>query len=75
MQLATYLLFKDQAAEAFDFYAQCLGGRVTAKVTMGEWREVDGELRATRVKLCTEKSHAQQTCEKHDLPVVRRRCR
>lgn len=36
MQIASYLFFKNNAAEAFDFYAKCLGGKVTAKVTMGE---------------------------------------
>lgn len=36
MQIANYLFFKDNAAEAFDFYARCLGGKVTMKVTMGE---------------------------------------
>ena len=36
MQLATYLFFKDNAAEAFDFYARCLGGRIETKVTFGE---------------------------------------
>lgn len=36
MQLATYLFFKDNAAEAFDFYAKCLGGTIDSKVTMGE---------------------------------------
>lgn len=36
MKLATYLHFKNQAAEAFDFYAKCLGGKVVMKVTMGD---------------------------------------
>ncbi|WHZ19569.1 MAG: VOC family protein [Rhodanobacteraceae bacterium] len=36
MQLVTYLHFRNQAAEAFDFYARCLGGKVVMKVTMGE---------------------------------------
>lgn len=36
MQIANYLFFKDNAAEAFDFYARCLGGKVIMKVTMGE---------------------------------------
>lgn len=36
MQLATYLFFKDNAAQAFDFYAKCLGGKIEMKVTMGE---------------------------------------
>ncbi len=41
MQIASYLFFKDHAAEAFDFYARCLGGKVTMKVTMGEMPGVD----------------------------------
>lgn len=36
MNLVSYLFFKDNAAEAFDFYARALGGKVTMKVTMGE---------------------------------------
>jgi PhnB protein len=36
MNLVSYLFFKDNAAEAFDFYAHALGGKVTMKVTMGE---------------------------------------
>lgn len=36
MQLVSYLFFNNQAAEAFDFYAQCLGGKVSMKVTFGE---------------------------------------
>lgn len=36
MNLVSYLFFKDNAAEAFDFYARSLGGKVTMKVTMGE---------------------------------------
>jgi PhnB protein len=36
MQLVNYLFFDNQAAEAFDFYAKCLGGKVTMKVTAGE---------------------------------------
>ncbi|MGH8184507.1 MAG: VOC family protein [Rhodanobacteraceae bacterium] len=36
MQLVSYLFFKDNAAEAFDFYAKCLGGTIAMKVTMGE---------------------------------------
>jgi PhnB protein len=36
MQIATYLFFKDNASEAFDFYARCLGGKIEMKVTMGE---------------------------------------
>lgn len=36
MQIASYLFFKSNAAEAFDFYAKCLGGKVTMKVTIGE---------------------------------------
>ncbi len=36
MQLVSYLFFKDNAAEAFDFYAKSLGGKIEMKVTMGE---------------------------------------
>lgn len=36
MNLVSYLFFKDNAAEAFDFYARSLGGKVTMKVTIGE---------------------------------------
>ncbi|HEX5353902.1 MAG TPA: VOC family protein [Rhodanobacteraceae bacterium] len=36
MQINSYLFFKNDAAEAFDFYAKCLGGKVTMKVKMGE---------------------------------------
>jgi PhnB protein len=36
MQIVSYLFFKNNAAEAFDFYAKCLAGKVTMKVTMGE---------------------------------------
>ncbi|MGH8114079.1 MAG: VOC family protein [Rhodanobacteraceae bacterium] len=36
MQLASYLFFNNQAAEAFDFYARCLGGKIVMKITMGE---------------------------------------
>lgn len=39
MQLANYLFFENQAAEAFDFYARCLGGRIVMKVTFGEMPE------------------------------------
>jgi PhnB protein len=36
MNLVSYLFFKDNAAEAFDFYARSLDGKVTMKVTIGE---------------------------------------
>ncbi|MGH8190938.1 MAG: VOC family protein [Rhodanobacteraceae bacterium] len=36
MQIVSYLFFKDNAAEAFDFYTKCLGGKIAMKVTMGE---------------------------------------
>lgn len=36
MQLVSYLFFKDNAAEAFNFYARCLGGKIVMKVTMGD---------------------------------------
>jgi PhnB protein len=36
MQLTNYLFFNNQAAQAFDFYAKCLAGRIVMKVTFGE---------------------------------------
>lgn len=36
MELVSYLFFRNNAAEAFDFYAKCLGGTIGVKVTMGE---------------------------------------
>lgn len=36
MQLVTYLLFDGNAEEAFDFYARCLGGKVTRLSRFGE---------------------------------------
>jgi PhnB protein len=36
MQLVSYLFFNNQAAQAFDFYAQCLGGKVTSNISFGE---------------------------------------
>ncbi|MGH8113409.1 MAG: VOC family protein [Rhodanobacteraceae bacterium] len=36
MQLVSYLFFRTNAAEAFDFYAKCLGGKIAVRVTMGE---------------------------------------
>jgi PhnB protein len=36
MQLVNYLFFDNQAAQAFDFYAECLGSEVSMKVTFGE---------------------------------------
>lgn len=36
MQLANYLFFDNQAGEAFDFYARCLGGEIAMKVTFGD---------------------------------------
>ena len=41
MQIVSYLFFKDNAAEAFDFYAGCLGGKIEMKVTMGEMPDAD----------------------------------
>jgi PhnB protein len=35
MQLVSYLFFENQASEAFDFYAKCLGGKLD-KITFGE---------------------------------------
>ena len=48
MQIASYLFFKDNAAEAFDFYAGCLGGRVAMRVTMGEMPESENLPAETR---------------------------
>ena len=42
MQLANYLFFDNHAAEAFDFYAKCLGGKIAMKVTMGEMPGTEG---------------------------------
>ena len=36
MQLVAYLLFDGNAEEAFDFYARCLGGKVTRLSRFGE---------------------------------------
>lgn len=36
MKLEAYLFFNNQAAEAFDFYAKCLGGKIAMKVSYGE---------------------------------------
>lgn len=36
MHLVSYLFFKDNAAEAFDFYARCLEGEIVGKVTFGD---------------------------------------
>lgn len=36
MQLVSYLFFDNQAGEAFDFYAKCLGGEIAMKVTYGD---------------------------------------
>ncbi len=36
MQISPYLSFKGQCEAAFRFYMQCLGGRITAKITYAE---------------------------------------
>lgn len=36
MNLVSYLFFKNNAAEAFDFYARCLDGEIVGKVTFGD---------------------------------------
>ena len=41
MKLTTYLFFERNAADAFDFYQQCLGGTITMKKTMGDMPESD----------------------------------
>lgn len=51
MQLTSYLFFNDNAAEAFDFYAKCLGGKVTMKATFGEMPESDSMPPAMRSKI------------------------
>ena len=39
MQLISYLFFKDNAAQAFDFYAKCLGGEIIGRATFGDMPE------------------------------------
>ena len=36
MQIAPYLFYQSDAAEAFDFYAKCLDGKIVMKVKIGE---------------------------------------
>lgn len=36
MKLNPYLMFNGQCEEAFKFYEQCLGGKITAMMTYGE---------------------------------------
>jgi PhnB protein len=36
MKLNAYVMFQGQCAEAFDFYAKCLGGKIAMKMTYGE---------------------------------------
>ena len=36
MEITPYLGFKGQCEEAFNFYAHCLGGEISTKVTYGE---------------------------------------
>ncbi|WP_158885502.1 VOC family protein [Rhodanobacter sp. L36] len=36
MKLVTYLMFSGQAEEAFNFYAQCLGGKITMLSRYGD---------------------------------------
>ncbi len=36
MKLNAYVMFSGQCAEAFDFYAKCLGGKIAMKLTYGE---------------------------------------
>ena len=48
MQLVNYLFFKNQAAEAFEFYRQCLGGEIVMKVTIGEMPDGDNAPPGTR---------------------------
>lgn len=48
MQLAAYLFFSNNASEAFDFYARCLGGKIEMKVTLGEMPGAENYPQATR---------------------------
>ena len=48
MQLVSYLFFKNQAAEAFEFYRQCLGGEIAMKVTIGDMPDGDKAAPETR---------------------------
>lgn len=36
MQMTNYLFFENRAAEAFDFYAKCLNGKIAMKVTFAD---------------------------------------
>jgi PhnB protein len=36
MQINPYLTFNGQCAAAFEFYVQCLGGKIVAKLTYGQ---------------------------------------
>lgn len=36
MQLTSYLFFRDNASEAFDHYASCLGGEIISQATFGD---------------------------------------
>jgi PhnB protein len=48
MQLVSYLFFKNQAAEAFEFYRQCLGGKIVMQVTIGDMPDGDKAAPETR---------------------------
>ncbi|MDE1895379.1 MAG: VOC family protein [Pseudomonadota bacterium] len=48
MQLVSYLFFRNQAAEAFEFYRQCLDGRIVMKVTIGDMPDGDKAAPQTR---------------------------
>lgn len=48
MELVNYLFFKNQAAEAFAFYANCLGGKIVLQKTFGEMPGCEGMPDETR---------------------------
>lgn len=51
MQIVSYLFFKDNAGEVFDFYAKALGGKITMKVTMGEMPDTENLPAAARSQI------------------------
>lgn len=48
MQLSTYLIFSNNAEEAFTFYAQCLRGRITRLAHFGDLPDTESMPEATR---------------------------
>lgn len=51
MHLTSYLFFDDTAAEAFEFYAKCLGGKITWKTTFAEMPGTEQMPPAARKKI------------------------